>query len=338
MLSKASWSIGIFTVLRPVKAVAFILWFSAGAGLAQDKELKIAETFIEAMAISPDGKYLAVSSHQINPRVPEIVVFDLEQEKPIKSLQSFRSSGACGRMVFSKDGKRLNSLMPGMVVIWDLQTGKEQSSHVISGEGQMITEDFLVMVQNRERSVVSVVELKTGKHTPIKGFDTNVELASVSSDGKHVATIQRDGPFKVWEVSSGKVVLSKDHKHVKRIFFVDKDNAVAVVTPKLAIYDLKTGKKSGPYYFPTDVFSSDGKMMACISRMWNIPEDEKKPAEDYAYGLHMFSRVKNHVIASIPVAANSHTPHILFSPDDRFLYAATAKGSVRCWNISNIKP
>lgn len=56
MLSKASWSIGVFAVLRLFKAVACILWFSAGAGLAQDKELKIAETFIEAMAISPDGK------------------------------------------------------------------------------------------------------------------------------------------------------------------------------------------------------------------------------------------------------------------------------------------
>jgi WD40 repeat protein len=132
-------------------------------------------------------------------------------------------------------------------------------------------------------------------------------------------------------------VLNKEHGHAHRLFFVDNDRAVAIVTPRLAIYDLKTGVDSGPAYFPAYAISADGKMMASFNKL-QVKDVEKKRLEFYPFALYIYSREKDKIIGSFPVPDNYPTPHVLFSPDGRFLFAAAPRGSVRMWDLSNLKP
>ena len=78
-----------------------------------------------SVAFSPDGQRLASAGGRTADEKGEVKVWDLNTRQEVLTLSRFTDSGdRCVR--FSPDGRRLATAGPGLVQLWDAQTGQEQ--------------------------------------------------------------------------------------------------------------------------------------------------------------------------------------------------------------------
>jgi WD40 repeat protein len=152
--------------------------------------------FVVGLAFSPDSRTLVFSSGHDE---PVVVLWDLQTHRP-----RWKVSGYAGQMTFSPDGKLIAGNSGWRTCVWDAATGKEISAidETVDYQELAFAADgrTLVTLQN---GAVGLLDFPSGKERMCVKHP-NVHHATLSPDGRSLATSQFNHDLRLWEVPSGR--------------------------------------------------------------------------------------------------------------------------------------
>jgi RNA polymerase sigma factor (sigma-70 family) len=160
-----------------------------------------------ALAASPDGKLLAVSTSGNGP----LYLYEMPGGKQRHRLAGF--NGEANAVAFSPDGKRLAS-GGQQLVLWDTATGKQlwRSETAESSSSPLAySPDGKSLASGGRGGEVRLWDAATGKAlASLMGNGQRVSAVAYSPDGKFLAAGDEDGTLRVWDVAA-----RKELRHVK---------------------------------------------------------------------------------------------------------------------------
>jgi WD40 repeat protein len=248
-----------------------------------------------------------------------------------------------GGLAFSRDGKAVVASGGGggraTINYWDIGTAKVTKSFVHEGGVMTLTQGWLVTRDFPDCMTLWIYDLETRTQVAkFAGLSAKVKHAAVSPDGKHLAIQDGDNVLKVMEIPGGKELFKLDYRReVSRLYFLHNEPKLAVLSNAgFGIYDIGTGKAVGPGFFRTSAVSYDGKML--VSRGPQLYFGDKTKTL-YPDGVHIYSREKKKIIATLDVDTTWKSIATQFTPDNRKVISAGANdGTVRIWDVSKLEP
>lgn len=198
-----------------------------GLTTADKKPVKAAHlSIVEALAFSPDGKYLASGSFQ------EVSIWDVKTGKLDRKLTGFAHNVVA--LAFSADGKLLATgggvpTADGEVKVYDVATWKVitdiKNGHSDTVYGVSISPDGTKIASCGADKFIKVFELPSGKFLKsFEGHTHHVLDVGWKSDGKLLASAGADNTVKVWDYEKGEQVrtINAHTKQVTRLQFIGK--------------------------------------------------------------------------------------------------------------------
>ena len=161
------------------------------------------QTFVTSLAVSPDGKILAVGDGTAH----SFELYDLTTGERLLDLPS--QSGAIFSLAFSPDGKKLVSGSDkGIICIWDVRKGKllhNFSGHLGKIWDLAVTSDGHTLISAGEDKTLRSWDLKNGQLKEIFiGHSKDVHSVSISPTGKTIASGSLDATVRLWDLDSGR--------------------------------------------------------------------------------------------------------------------------------------
>ena len=278
-----------------------------------------------AIAFSPDGQYLAVSS--------DIGVW-LYDATTYKELALLSNPEKISTIAFSSDGKTLLSGAGGdqsnvkswKLNLWNVATREKirafaggNQSVAFSSDGNTIASAFGQSAYLWD--IVTGQELAKLQH---EGVYPQVNSISFSPDGTALASGADDGTVKLWNVATGQNIATLIHKaRVNSVAFSPSGKVLASGSGDLTLklWDIATGTElttiQARKIFSAVAFSPDGKTLAWSHgktiKLWNIAtQTDIATFEDPVFRINS----------------------IAFSPDGKTLASAShADGIVKVWDV-----
>jgi WD40 repeat protein len=208
------------------------LW--RGTSSAENAILAASRGSINSLALSPDGRLLALDSMDLSHDKASITVWNLEKEREVHTL----SGHSC--VAFSADGRYLAGASgepsaPVEATVWDVTTGKPKvwkgddgkdfsglrgDSRAITslafrpngkqlavGSGGDVIANLYGGESARKPGEVRIWDLETGKLVRrLTGQQQAVTGVAYSPDGQYLASASRDQTVRVWNVPTGEEV------------------------------------------------------------------------------------------------------------------------------------
>jgi WD40 repeat protein len=338
----------------PRLAAVAILFLVARGGVefaaGQEKVIQLRGGPIRTLSFSKEGSLLAVGCYDRELEEQKVVVLDPRSGKTVGTCWSGRHPPvAC--LAFSEDGKLVISDRQtevagepqGEVTIWNYATGEGKKKILVNGQVILITSRYTVARVWPERTVLKVYDLTTGKATTLKGHTAPVEYACASADGKLLATSERKGVARLWQLPDGKEMPTLNlANHTLRDLWFLKDNHTLGVGSSggTTFYDVTKSKITDriTFFYPLAI-SPDGRFMATYGEVSFI-DDKADIVKSYPpNAINVWSRGKSGVVATLkPKAVNWRPTCMQFSPEGQLLAAGGGDGSLRVWDISMVEP
>lgn len=313
--------------------LAAVIIESATLGLAGDPTVLVTSAGATlSLALSPDGKMLAVASGTDDPERGTLVLWDLSTRRILRSLGEQTASVAT--LAFLPDGRQLaaTSRVPydPIVRIWDTRDGHLQRTldrHADAVEGVAFSPDGKQMATSSFDGTVRLWSLEDGEEQQILEADRLAKLGppSISPDGMLVAVDTVTRQAIVWDLASGQRRASYPATRDFALFSPG-GRILALLSGEHAIklLESRTGK---PVWLlkgheePIDyvAFSGDGNLMvsadATSIRLWDVPRSKL---------------VRNLKSDDRKIAA------VALSSRGRNLAAADSRGQIRLWNVADL--
>ena len=284
---------------------------------------------VNAVAFSPDGKWLASGSSDMT-----VKVWDATTGEETRVLKGH--TGAVRSIAFSADGNRLASVgSDKMVKVWDVMSGKEAltlKGHTDQVMSVAFSPDGKRLGSASVDQTVKVWDTTTGQEMlMLKGHTSTVEGVTFSQDGNRLASASWDRTIKVWNTTTGQETFTlKGHSNgVMSVAFSANGKRLASASQDqtVKVWDATTGQEMLMLKGHTDTvmavsFSPDGKRLASAS------VDHTVKLWDATSGQEMLT-LKGHTNG---VAA------VVFSPDGKRLASASADQTVKVWDGNHSRP
>jgi len=178
---------------------AVMVWdVATGAEIVR---LDIGEWVLNALAFSPDGRWLAVGG-------PNLELWDLELRTRIASLQGHY--GAVWTLAFSADGRTLiTGSTDGTARLWSVPAKIPATRPSPVGMPLQFSPDGRTLAVRGAGSVVEFWDVYSGNRVGSFSHPDPLhrpKVVAVAPDGQRVATVQTNGLARVWNRDSGDLV------------------------------------------------------------------------------------------------------------------------------------
>jgi WD40 repeat protein len=305
-------------------------------------------TFVNGVAIAPDGKTLAAGSNQ------SIRILDLATGKEVRTLTV---NGGFSSLAYSPDGKALGAAdYSGRMQFWDPTTGNvvgqvmpapgkggllPGGAFSFSGDGRYVAvgSDNLA---REEKTHVTVYEVAGGKQAAQVEVQPNYNVRAVlSPDGKALATFgnymsrnpaadrakvtEINGTVELWDPATGKALRTLRDETIYGIahaaFSPDGKQLAVATHGGLVVWDLTTGKvlrrlagRRNPAFL---AYSPDGKVLAAgtilgTAQTWDAATGKR-------LGLYDLPRTQ--------------ALRVTFTRDGRLLACAGTGQAIQVWDV-----
>ena len=197
-----------------------------------------AEGEIAAMALSPDGRWLAVGGWMDpdSARVPccgDIRLYDFKSGRLVALLRSH--SEPVSALAFVPDSSRLISgATDGTAIVWDV--ARRGPLHVLYGHSQEILS--LAVTPDGQRAITASADreailwsLSDGRQiAQLSGHGDKVTGVAVAPSGDIAATGDGQGEIRIWDARTGvfRRVLAHEHSQIRALLFAQKGRMLAV--------------------------------------------------------------------------------------------------------------
>jgi DNA-binding beta-propeller fold protein YncE len=291
-----------------VSAVALVALLPAAAAQPEPSlRVNRVDIFFRTLAISPDGKLIAVAGNPVTLLhdggiVPSIFVSQVRFSVPILLFDA-HSGQQVGdlsghdleilALAFSPDGKRLMSCGDTTVRVWDVAS----------------------------RKCVTVC----------RGHKERVTHAAYSQDGNLLASASHDGTIRLWNPATGKEIATLDDDganapfpstHPNFAFTPDATKLIAGGRGRITVWDLATRKVARSIRLADEGYysiaiSPDGKLLAASGGKERI---------------QLVDLESGRTIRVLEIEEKDTVPCLAFSPDGKTLAAASE--IVRVWDVA----
>jgi WD40 repeat protein len=256
------------------------------------RRFRSAPHYAFCLAVSPDGKHLAVGAFKDN----GVCLRDLATGKELRRFRG-RDHQAV-HLAFSPDGKLLASTCPeGYALIWDVATGKQvhrapsaQCCIGLPGPAVAFSRDGKCLaVAAGKKPRIDIWDTSCWKVVrSLKGHRGLVVGLGFTADGKRLVSGSLDGSVRLWDVVSGKQLhcYGTEMGYVRGVVLASGGKVLAACTTSgdVHAWDTASAKELWSVDLRTDVdaiaVSPDGKMLAVATEtrigLWEA--DTAKPA------------------------------------------------------------
>jgi len=202
-------------------------------------------SFVDAVAVTPDGKRLISGSSDTALRV-----WDLEKREELFTLTGH--SSRINAVAVTPDGERLISGSSDKTLkVWNLKKGEELftlTGHSSRVNAVAVTLDGERLVSGSSDKTLKVWNLKKGEELfTLTGHSSRVNAVAVTPDGERLISGSQDSILKAWSLKTGEALFTLD-SHSSRV------NAVAVTSDgkwlisgssdkTLKVWNLKKGEE-----------------------------------------------------------------------------------------------
>jgi WD40 repeat protein len=281
------------------------------------------EGHVTALALSPDGKYLAAGSG-----AGEVRVWDTATAQETLTLRGHL--GPIQALAFSPDGKHLASgSQDCSVMVWDLTSGKAVQTllkHTRSVWAIAYSPRGKRLASAGGDQVVWVWDVKAG--TPLssyRGHQGPVLAVTFRPDGKAIASAATDRLVKVWSPETGRD-LATCQGHTLAAFALAFTGDGKKLVSAGADQDLRNweGRKAPAFLLGKDIFQREprGRVAARNEvKVW----DAETGREVYGFPCPAF------LLESLPQSTQMR--FLGLSPGGEFFAAGGGKGVVQVWGI-----
>jgi WD40 repeat protein len=191
--------------------------------------------FINDLAISPDGKKIAIS---IGGDSLNILIFHRGEQPKIDTIKGYRNAVYC--LAFSPTGNELAAGYDnGLVIIWNLTNGQrtDLNSHKYRVLSMDYSRDGKMLVSGSFDKTAQIWDLEKRQIVKTLSGHTNfVQAVMFSPNGQFVATGSDDKTAKIWDVNTGieTMELNGHTKQITALAYSDSAHLVTVSFDQLA--------------------------------------------------------------------------------------------------------
>jgi dipeptidyl aminopeptidase/acylaminoacyl peptidase len=191
-------------------------YFAAATGESKVEVWEVAneqrrtlKQFATGLSFSRDGTLLALSNQG---PTPSVAVYDPATVQLVQTVYTAKPQEGAQAVTFSPDGSTLAAITGETVRLWEAGSWREKPGYKTPGfwsSDLAFSPDGKVLAAAAPMNLVRLWNVGEGKEkSNLKGHDNFVTAVAFCSDGKHVATTSTDTTVKLWDVDQGKVQLS----------------------------------------------------------------------------------------------------------------------------------